>query len=114
MLGRALTAFAASLAVGAIAFSGTVTGDASTRDGIDTISGSSLRAIQAAMPEASKIMAGLDEYVIYVRQQDGVVTVTFADRETANELLGATGRIPVFTVELTAGQLQFVSLYYVR
>jgi len=109
-----LTALAASLAIGGVVSAGPATGDASPREDIDAISRSSLRAIQAAMPEASKVMADLDEYVIHVMQGDGVVTVTFADRETANVLLGASGRIPEFTVELMSGELQFVRLYYAR
>jgi hypothetical protein len=68
------------------------------------------------MPEASKVMADLDEYVIRIGRQDGMVTVTFADREnvTANLTLGGGGRIPEFTVELTEGELQFIRLYHTR
>lgn len=94
-------------------FSGAVTGDASPREDIDAISGSSLRAIQAAMPEASKVMADLDEYVIHVMQGDGVVTVTFADRENV-DLLGSGGRISEFAIELDKDDLQFVRLTYVK
>ena len=81
---------------------------------IDEVSGSVVRAIQAAMPEAAKVMADIEEYNISVWDEDDVIAVNFHDRKADPHQMGSSGRVPDFTIELTKGDLRFIHLVYTR
>jgi hypothetical protein len=81
---------------------------------IDTISGTSVLAIRAALPAIDRAKLKLSEYRVTVAEDDSSIYVTCADPEADPKVDGSRDDKPTFTVELSRGDLRIVNSYYIR
>jgi hypothetical protein len=80
---------------------------------LDTISGTSVLAIQAALPEISRAKIKLSEYRVRVAEHGSSIYVT-CDDQAEPEGFGSSGGKPAFTVELSKGDLRIIRSYFAR
>jgi len=81
---------------------------------IDTISGTSVLAIQAALPAIGREKLKLSEYRVTVAEDGSSIYVTCTDPAKGPEVRGGGGRMLGFTVELSKDDLRIIKSYYSR
>jgi hypothetical protein len=81
---------------------------------IDSISGRSVLAIRAALPEIDRVKLKLSEYRVTVAEDGSSIYVTCSDPAKGPEVRGGGGRMLGFTVELSKDDLRIIKSYYSR
>jgi hypothetical protein len=97
-----------------VCISGSASADNSKFQIKDSISGTSLVAIQTALPELQKVGLNFEKYRIYVVVDNSELTVVFADPATPKGYYGSTPGMPGFNVVLSSDGKQVLKTFYTR
>jgi hypothetical protein len=81
---------------------------------IDTISGTSVLAIRAALPAFDRAKLKLAEYRVKVGEDDSSIYVSCSDPDKSPEFHGSRDERPELTVVLSKGDLRILKSYYNR
>ena len=81
---------------------------------IDTISGTSVLALQAALPEIERAKLKLSEYRVTVAEQGSTIHVMCEDPTKRPGVRGSSEERPEFFVVLSKGDLRIIKSYYGR
>lgn len=81
---------------------------------VESISGKSLKIIEAALPEAVRKHLDVGKYKIVVMQSEQSYLVVFDDPNRPEGQRGSTSRMPGFEVEVRREDLQVIRSNFVR
>ena len=81
---------------------------------IDSMRGTVLQVVQAALPKFEEKGLKLDEYIVSVFEQESSFIVVFDDPERPVGQRGSTTNVMAFEVEITKQGLQAVRANFVR
>jgi hypothetical protein len=81
---------------------------------IDTISGTSVLAIQAALPAIGREKLKLSEYRVTVAEDGSSIYVMCEDPAKGPGVRGSSEARPEFVVELSKGDLRIIKSYFGR
>jgi hypothetical protein len=81
---------------------------------METVSGKTFVAMQAAATEATRNGLDVSKYKILAREAGSSYVVTFDDPERPPTQLGSTARMPTFEVEVSRENLHIVRSHFVR
>src|SRR5262249_46544576 len=81
---------------------------------IDTISGTSVLAIRAALPAFDRAKLKLSEYRVTVAEDDSSIYVACIDQDKSPGEYGSRDERPELSVELSKGDLRILKLHRIR